>query len=122
MHFIKTKKFFRELISNCLDLCNKIRYESLKSAKVLVKQKKLKIDIISDKKNKRISITDAGIEMTTTQLISNLSTISRSGTRKFMKAIEEGADLSLIGQFYVDFFSAFLVEDRVVVTSKHDDN
>jgi HSP90 family molecular chaperone len=65
--------------------------------------KKFKIDILSGKENKCISITDAGIEMKTTQFISNLGTIERSRTRKFMKVIEEGADPSLISQFYVVF-------------------
>jgi molecular chaperone HtpG len=118
---MKTKKFFQELISNCSDLCDKVRNESLKNAEVLGEQKKLKIDILSDKENKCISITDAGIEMITVQLISNLGTISRSRTRQFMKVIEEGTDHSLIGQFYVSF-STFLVSDRVVVKSKHNDD
>jgi HSP90 family molecular chaperone len=66
-------------------------------------QKELKIDILLDKENKLINITDEGIEMTTTQLISNLDKIERSETRQFMKTIEEGTDFSLIGQFYVVF-------------------
>jgi molecular chaperone HtpG len=74
---------------------------------MVVEQKELKIDILSDKENKRISITDAGIEMTAAQLISNLGAISRSGTKQFMKVIEEEADLLLIGQFYVGFFRIF---------------
>jgi molecular chaperone HtpG len=78
MHFIKTKKFFRELISNFSDAYDKIRYELLKNAEVPIEQKEHKIDILSYKENKRVSITNAGIEMTTTQLISNLDTIERS--------------------------------------------
>jgi HSP90 family molecular chaperone len=74
---------------------------------VFEEQKEFNINILSDKENKRISITDAGIEMSAVQLISNFGTIARSGTKKFMKEIEEKADLSLIGQFYVGFFIIF---------------
>jgi molecular chaperone HtpG len=105
--FMKTKKFFQELISNCSDICDKIRYKSLKISDALGEQKEIKIDILSDKENKLFNVTYAGIEMTAAQLISNLGTIARSITRKFMKVIEEGTDLSLIGQFYVGFFSIF---------------
>jgi molecular chaperone HtpG len=75
MHFIRK---FRELISNCSDACDKIRYESLKNAEMLREQKELKIDILSNKENKRINITDTGIGMTRSQIISNLDTNSRS--------------------------------------------
>jgi HSP90 family molecular chaperone len=87
---------------------------------VLGEQKKLNIDILSDKENKRISIADEEIEMTRAQRILNLGTTTKSETKQFMQAIEEGTDLSLIDQFGVEFFSAFLVSDRVVVTSKYD--
>jgi molecular chaperone HtpG len=83
---------------------------------VLGEQKKLKIDILSDKENKCISIKDEGIETTTVQLILNLNKILRSETRQFMQAIEEETDLLLIVQFYVGFFAAFLVADRFVAT------
>jgi molecular chaperone HtpG len=88
MHFKKISNFFQELISNCSEACNKIRYKSLKSAKVLEEQKECKIYILPDKENKHIIITDAGIEMITTRLILNLGTISRLRTRQFMKVIE----------------------------------
>merc|ERR1712194_457208 len=110
--------FLRELVSNAADALEKARFHSVQDESFLGDTQDLEIKIEHDPDGKTITITDTGVGMSKADLINNLGTVAKSGTTNFLEAMAEGGDANLIGQFGVGFYSAFLVADKVTVTSK----
>ena len=112
--------FLRELVSNASDACDKLRFVSLSEPNAMAGNEELKIKIRGDEASKTLTIEDTGIGMSKEDLVSSLGTIARSGTAKFMEMLKSQSDgENLIGKFGVGFYSAFLVADKITVTSKN---
>src|SRR6476619_8229848 len=117
--YSETDIFLRELISNASDACDKLRYEAIARPELLAGDERLAIRIAADPKAHTLAVTDSGIGMTQQELIDNLGTIARSGTKAFLQGLAEAKDgTGLIGKFGVGFYSAFMVADRIEVTSR----
>src|SRR6266567_1601905 len=117
--YSETDIFLRELISNASDACDKLRYEAISAPDLITDGAPPRIRIIPDKKANTLSVVDSGIGMDRQELVDNLGTIARSGTKSFLSRLGEAKDgAGLIGQFGVGFYSAFMVAERIAVTSR----
>src|SRR3984957_8008751 len=117
--YSETDIFLRELISNGSDALDKLRYEAIAAPELTADGEPAQIRIVPDKKSGTLSVIDNGIGMDRQELIDNAGTIARSGTKSFLSRLTEAKDgAGLIGQFGVGFYAAFMVADRIVVTSR----
>ena len=117
--YSETDIFLRELISNASDACDRLRYEAIARPELIADGEPPKISIVPDKKDDTLVVADSGIGMDRQELIDNLGTIARSGTKAFVARLAEAKDgAGLIGQFGVGFYSAFMVAERIVVSSR----
>ncbi len=112
--------FLRELVSNASDACDKLRFEALQDASLMGGDEELKIEIEVDKEAGQVIVRDNGIGMTRDEVVENIGTIARSGTKKFLESAADNKefDANLIGQFGVGFYSSFIVADKVTLRTR----
>jgi molecular chaperone HtpG len=112
--------FLRELVSNASDACDKLRFEALQNADLLGGDAELKIEIEVDEDSGQITVRDNGIGMSRDEVVENIGTIARSGTRKFLEQVSDKEEFAanLIGQFGVGFYSSFIVADKVTLKTR----
>jgi molecular chaperone HtpG len=112
--------FLRELISNASDACDKLRFEALSNEALYDGDSELKIRVRFDKDKRTVTVSDNGVGMSRGEVIDNIGTIAKSGTRQFFEALtgDQSKDMELIGQFGVGFYSSFIVADEVTLTTR----
>jgi len=112
--------FLRELVSNASDACDRLRFEAITDWALLKDDPELRIRISADEKARTVTIADNGIGMSRDEVIANIGTIAKSGTREFLQQMtgDQAKDAHLIGQFGVGFYSSFIVADKVTVHTR----